>query len=256
MKMSTRTLCAGLLASLAALSMVGCGTKPIKEGEPIEPAFPADRILAQGVIYPIDVEDPWEGFNRTMYRFNYHFDRIIFLPAVRGYQAVTPDLAEKGIHNFFNNVGDITNLYNSILQAEGGKALETAARLVWNTTAGLLGFIDVASEMDLTRHNEDFGQTMGVWGFTPGPYLVLPIFGPSSARDGIGLGVDWVATDTIRRQFYNPDPWGWESLTWMALEAIDTRANVAFRYYETGSAFEYEMVRMLYTAKREIEVAN
>ena len=122
MRTTMRASRAGLLALLAALSMFGCSTAPIKEGEPIEPSFPADRILPQGVVYPIDVEDPWEGFNRTMYRFNYHFDRFIFLPAVRGYQAVTPDLAQTGIHNFFNNVGDITNLYNSILQGQGGKA--------------------------------------------------------------------------------------------------------------------------------------
>ena len=250
-----RTARAGLLASLVASSVAGCSTAPIQEGdEVIEPAFPADRVLQEGVTYAGDVRDPWEGFNRTMYRFNYHFDRFVLLPAVRGYQAVLPDVAEQGIHNAFNNLRDVVTLYNSILQAKGTGSLETGARVFWNTTVGLLGFIDVASAMDITRLNEDFGQTLGRWGLEPGPYLVLPIFGPSSVRDGVGLGVDWYVGTEIRNQALDLEIW--QQLTWTAIYAIDTRANIPFRYFGTGSAFEYEMVRLLYTTKREIEVQN
>ncbi len=246
----------GLFVVLVALSMSGCSTAPIQEGDPVEPVFPADRILEDDIRYTIEVYDPWEGFNRTMYRFNYHFDRFVFLPVVSGYQAVLPDVAQTGLHNFWNNIGEIKTFYNSILQAQGTKALETAARFFWNSTAGLLGFIDVASRMDITRHQEDFGQTLGRWGLGPGPYLVLPIAGPSSLRDGVGLGADWFIMSQIRKQFWEPDTFSWENLAWVGLQAIDKRANIPFRYFETGSAFEYEMVRMLNTAKRRIEVEN
>lgn len=252
-----RALRAGLLAPLAALSMFGCSTAPIQESEPlIEPVFPADRVLGENVTYAIDIYDPWQGFNRTMYRFNYRFDQYIFLPAVRGYQAVLPDVAEKGVHNFWNNLEDVVTIFNSVLQLKGTKALETSARFVWNSTAGLLGFLDVASHMEIPRHDEDFGQTLGRWGVGPGPYLVLPILGPSSVRDGVGLGVDFYVGLEFRNQFFELQAWSPEALAWTAIYAIDRRAHIPFRYYETGSAFEYEMVRMLYNTKRDIEVQN
>ena len=135
-----------------------------------------------------EIPDPWEGFNRTMYRFNYRFDKYIFLPAVRVYEAVLPDFAEQGIHNFFNNIRDITTLINSVLQLSADKSAITTQRLMWNTTVGLLGLVDVASKMELPRQQEDFGQTLGHWGVGTGPYLVLPIDGPSNVRDTTGLG--------------------------------------------------------------------
>jgi len=148
------------------------------------------------------------------------------------------------------------SVFNSVVQLKGTKALESGARVVWNSTAGLLGFIDVASGMEIPRHREDFGQTLGRWGVGPGPYLVLPILGPSSVRDGVGLGVDFYVGLTFRNQFFELEAWSPESLAWTGVYAIDRRANIPFRYYETGSAFEYEMVRMLYATKRDIEVQN
>ncbi len=254
MEKPVRTFRASLLASLAVLYIAGCSTATVREGdEDIEPAFTADRILQEDVLLAIeDPYDPWEGFNRTMYRFNYHFDRYVFLPAVRGYQAVLPDVAETGIHNFFNNFRDIRTLYNSILQAKGRKTLETTSRILWNSSVGLLGFVDVASHMDLPRQEEDFGQTLGRWGVGPGPYLVLPLLGPSSLRDGIGTGVDIFAMGLIRDQIIDLEIW--QRVVWGVVDAIDTRANIPFRYFETGSAFEYEMVRMLWSTTRELEV--
>ena len=127
--------------------------------------------------------------------------------------------------------------------------------MVWNSTLGLLGLIDVASGlMDIPRPNEDFGQTLGYWGLGSGPYLVLPILGPSSLRDGVGLGVDTFAMSTLRDEALGMKTW--EEWTWDILNGIDTRANTEFRYFETGSPFEYEMVRWLFTTKREVEINN
>jgi phospholipid-binding lipoprotein MlaA len=232
--------------------LAGCSTAPVQKGEIIEPIFPADRILQEGVVYQGEAitSDPFEGFNRTMYRFNYHFDRYVFLPAVRTYQAITPDIVEKGIHNFFRNLQDITTLINSILQLNLEKTLNTTTRLALNSTVGLLGFIEIAD--DVPRSDEDFGQTLGYWGVGPGPYLVLPILGPSSVRDGVGYGVDYLARSEIRDQLTDFETW--QDWTIDILWSLDIRANTAFRYYETGSPFEYELVRMLWTTKRQLDV--
>ncbi len=245
-----------LWALTAALTLGGCSTKPVQvgEGEIIEPVYPTERVLKEDIDYVAEVYDPWTGFNRTMYRFNYQFDRFVFLPAVTGYQWVTPELGQTGINNFFNNWRDVTTFINYILQLEGDLALETFSRVAWNTTAGLLGFIDVASGMDLSRHEEDFGQTLGVWGLGPGPYLVLPILGPSSLRDGIGKGVDMYTIGLIRHAILDPEVY--QQVIWGVLDAVDTRANIPFRYFETGTPFEYETVRLLYTTKREIEIGK
>ena len=255
-----------LLAPLAALLLGACSTAPVQQGETIiEPAFPADRVLSgyqepealseeveeEEVTYLSDeVYDPWEGFNRTMYRFNYRFDKYVFLPAVSAYETVTPDFMEQGIHNFFRNLQDITTLINSILQLSPEKTLNTSTRLVINSTVGLLGFINVAS--DVPRSDEDFGQTLGYWGAGTGPYLVLPILGPSNVRDGIGSGVDWLAYNEIRAR--TTDMETWQEWTMDILKALDLRAHTAFRYYETGSPFEYEWVRLLYTTKRKLDI--
>jgi phospholipid-binding lipoprotein MlaA len=255
-----------LLTLLAALLLGACSTAPVQQGETvIEPAFSTERVLGgyqqpealgeeveeEEVTYLSDeVYDPWEGFNRTMYRFNYRFDKYVFLPAVSAYQTVTPDFMEQGIHNFFRNLQDITTLINSILQLSPEKTLNTTTRLVINSTAGLFGFINVAN--DVPRSDEDFGQTLGYWGLDTGPYLVLPILGPSNVRDGVGTGVDWLAYNGIRRR--TTDMETWQEWTMDILKALDLRAHTAFRYYETGSPFEYDWVRLLYTTKRKLDI--
>ena len=244
-----------VLLLITTLLLGACSTAPVVEPEgalPDDPRFAPDRVLDQDAVSESDaaISDPWQGFNRTMYRFNYRFDKYVFLPAVRGYRAVTPDFMEHGIHNFFQNIRDITTLYNSILQLSPEKTANTVMRLVINSTVGLLGFIDVAS--DVPRSDEDFGQTLGYWGVGSGPYLVLPILGPSSVRDGLGTLTDRIVFSEIRDAAL--DLKVWQEWTWDILNAIDTRAHVAFRYYETGSPFEYEWVRLLYTTKRELDI--
>ncbi|MGD8614245.1 MAG: VacJ family lipoprotein [Gammaproteobacteria bacterium] len=240
------------VALIVVLTLTGCSTAPKQKGEIIEPVFPADRILQEGVVYEGEriISDPLEGLNRRIYRFNYYFDRYLFLPAVRTYKAVTPDIVETGFHNFFRNLQDVTTLINSILQLSPEKTLHTLTRLSLNSTVGLLGFIEIAD--DVPRSDEDFGQTLGHWGVGTGPYLVLPILGPSSLRDGVGYGVDWAVRTALWDAATDFETWQDWAIT--ILWGIDVRAHVAFRYYETGSPFEYELVRMLWTTKRQLDV--
>lgn len=241
-------------ALLAVILLAGCSTTPTtKQGEePKEPIFPASRLLSPDVKSPIDVYDPWEGFNRGMYEFNYGFDKYIFLPLVGGYQTVTPEIAQQGVHNFFNNLLDLKTLINQLFQLKGGPTLETFSRMGWNTTLGVLGLIDVASTFDIPRYQEDFGQTLGHYGIGSGPYLVLPLLGPSNVRDGAGFVVDSMILSAIDPLRLEGRPQ--RQIVYYGLNAIDQRAHIDFRYHQTGSLFEYDLVRMLYQTKRKLEI--
>lgn len=203
-----------------------------------------------------EVADPWEGFNRSMYRFNFYFDKYLFLPVVNSYEFITPVFVQERISNFYNNLTEVRNLGNSLLQLKGGEAATTLGRFATNTTLGVGGLFDPATGFGLERHDEDFGNTLGFWGAGSGPYLVLPLFGPSSLRDAGGLAVD----RGINYGIYTAiDPFGntGNSFTIASgittLEAIDARHQQSFRYYESGYPFEYYMVRFFYHEKREIE---
>jgi phospholipid-binding lipoprotein MlaA len=219
-----------------------------------EPVFTAERVL------PADAEarsasavyDPWAGMNRRIYNFNYHFDRYIFLPTVRGYQNVTPDFAETGVSNFFDNLRDVNTFLNSVLQLAPKKSAQSLGRVAVNTTVGLLGLIDAATFFGIPRPEEDFGQTLGRWGAGPGPYLMVPVLGPSSLRDGIGLIPDTMVNSYLKEEIFGEDG----AMIASVVDAVSTRSNVKFRYYETGSAFEYETVRWLWTTKRELDIAK
>ncbi len=239
---------------LLSLLMTGCSSVPqIQENE-----TPPRRTLASVEVEgeaTIDQYDPLEGFNRGVYRFNAWFDKYVFLPAAGAYKYVTPDFVETGVHNFMQNVGDLGNLINSALQLKGKQSLVTAGRLITNTTIGVLGLWDPATKFGMERHEEDFGQTLGYYGVGPGPYLVLPIFGPSSLRDGAGLAVDGYAFTEIDPLLFDKNNDSWE-YTYYALLGLDTRTHTGFRYYQTGSPFEYELVRLLYLKEREIRIAR
>lgn len=136
--------------------------------------------------------DPWEGFNRAMFAFNNTMDGYVLKPVAKGYKAVTPDFAERGVSNFFGNLLEIRNVLNDVLQWKWGQAGNDTGRFLINTTVGIGGIFDVARHMKLAKSDgEDFGQTLAVWGLDSGPYLVLPFLGPSTLRDGAGLPVDW-----------------------------------------------------------------
>jgi phospholipid-binding lipoprotein MlaA len=240
---------------IAVFSMAACSSGPALQMDDYpEPVFTAERVL------PKDIEsrdatvvyDPWEGMNQRIYNFNYHFDRYIFLPTVRGYQRVTPDFAEAGVSNFFDNLRDVNTFLNSVLQLSGTKSAQSLGRVAVNTTVGLLGLIDAATFFGIPRPEEDFGQTMGYWGAGPGPYLMLPVIGPSSLRDGIGLIPDTMVNSYLKDKIFSDD----YTLAVSVLDAVQTRSRVSFRYYETGSAFEYSTVRWLWSTKRELDIAK
>ena len=133
--------------------------------------------------------DPFEGVNRAVFSFNDGLDKALVKPVATAYKAVVPEPARQCVGNVFANVNDIFVSINSLLQGTVGDAVSDACRVLINTTVGIGGCFDVASKMGLEKHNRDFGQTLGKWGFTPGPYLVLPVLGPSNFRDGIGTGL-------------------------------------------------------------------
>jgi phospholipid-binding lipoprotein MlaA len=146
---------------------------------------------------PPNPDDPLERYNRAMFAFNETLDKAIVKPVAKGYNWIMPDFLNTGVTNFFSNIDDVVVFFNSLLQLKFQEAVSTSARIVWNTTIGLLGFIDVATHMDLPKYNEDFGQTLAFWGVDSGPYFVLPFLGPSTVRDGLSVPVDWVLFDPV-----------------------------------------------------------
>ena len=180
---------------------------------------------------------------------------------MKGYALITPDFLEDRITSFFKNLREITNLTNSILQFKGNSAAKTTGRIVINTTIGLGGLFDPATHFGIHRVNEDFGQTLGFYGVGHGPYLVLPILGPSNIRDTTGLVVDSVVYSVMINELIDEADMkkSEEDLLTVGLtvlSAIDTRYRTPFLYYETGSPFEYELVRKLYTMQREFLIAE
>ncbi len=195
-----------------------------------EPQKPVSKIVKSDARYAIDIYDPWEGFNRTMYNFNAQLDDYVFLPVVSGYEAVMPDYVEDRISNFFSNIDDIRNLLNALLQLKPEVTLRTAGRFLVNSTVGLGGLWDHATGWGLPQQTEDFGQTLGHYGVGNGQYVVLPIFGPSNLRDTSGFAVDKVA-----QYFYlyvpvnlnNTPEFG---LPYSFMNSIDSRHKISFRY--------------------------
>lgn len=136
------------------------------------------------------ISDPFEGFNRAVFAFNEGVDRALLEPLARGYRAATPKVLRTGVSNALHNLRSPVIFANDVLQGNPARAGTTAARFVLNSTLGVAGLLDVGARMGLERHDEDFGQTMAVWGIGPGPYLVLPLLGPSTLRDALGRPVD------------------------------------------------------------------
>lgn len=252
----------GLMLLTMFIVLAGCGTAPVRKEPEIPAKRPVSEYVKPGVTYTIDAYDPWEPMNRRIYNFNAIFDEYVFLPVVRTYEFVLPGFVQTGISNFYKNLTEVTNLMNSLLQFKFEKAVNTFGRMCINTTVGLGGLIDVATLNDgIHREDEDFGQTLGFYGLGPGPYLVLPILGPSDLRDTAGLVVDTVVYSLMVRQLIELTGMGSPeddivnySLT--AIYAIDKRHNESFRYFMTGSPFEYDLVRRLYLLKREFLIDN
>ena len=135
-------------------------------------------------------KDPFESFNRNVFQFNETVDKAVVKPVAKGYNTVVPQAAKMMLSSFFSNLNDVVVTVNDLLQFKLVNALSDTGRVVVNTTFGVFGVADVATAIGLKKHNEDFGQTLGYWGIGSGPYLVLPLFGPSSVRDSVGLYAD------------------------------------------------------------------
>lgn len=134
--------------------------------------------------------DPWESTNRMIFAFNETLDKYILRPVAKGYDFVMPDAAQRGVGNFISNIYEFNSVFNSLLQGRLEGAAQSGGRLLVNTTLGILGFFDVATAMGIEPNFSDFGQTLAVWGVEPGPFVMLPVFGPRTVRSGVGYFVD------------------------------------------------------------------
>jgi phospholipid-binding lipoprotein MlaA len=193
-----------------------------------------------------DPRDPWQPYNRAMFKFNTDFDNAFLKPAAQGYQYITPEPLNRGITNFFNNIADVTSAVNNTLQFKLSRAGSDVGRVVVNTTAGIAGFFDVATNIGIPSYKEDFGQTLGYWGFGAGPFFVLPILGPSSVRDTVGLAGD-VVVDPLFNLKEDEVYWGL-----VVLRAIDKRAGLlaAGDLVDEAALDRYAFVRDAYLQRR------
>ena len=214
-------------ASVAAVCLGGCATGP--QANPV---------------------DPWEPFNRGVSRFNDTVDDAVMRPVAVAYEKVIPQLVRTGVTNFFNNLTDVWSFANSVMQLRGEQSAQTFMRVNVNTFFGLGGLLDVASEAGIERHREDFGQTLGRYGVGPGPYLVLPILGPSTLRDTAALPVDYygglisnVNDIPVRNSLY-------------AMRLVDARAQLLpiDRLLRDAALDRYTLTRDVFLQRRRNEV--
>jgi phospholipid-binding lipoprotein MlaA len=197
-----------------------------------------------------DPRDPLETYNRGMHRFNTEIDDAVLKPVAKGYQAITPEPLDRGITNFFNNIADVNSAVNNLLQFKLSRFGSDVGRLAMNSTVGILGFFDVATNMGLPSYKEDFGQTLGYWGAEPSPYLVLPLLGPSTLRDTVGKVGD-IAVDPFFSVEKNTIYWGF-----IALRVVDTRADLlqATKILEQAAVDPYTFMRDAYLQRRRNQI--
>jgi phospholipid-binding lipoprotein MlaA len=197
-----------------------------------------------------DPRDPLEPYNRAVFKFNTDFDNAFIKPAAKGYKYVTPEPVDRGITNFFNNIDDITSAVNNLLQFKLSRFGTDLGRLAVNSTVGLLGVLDVATNMGLPSYKEDFDQTLGYWGFGPGPFFVIPILGPSSIRGVVGWVGD-IYTDPLFSEARKEIYWGA-----IALRVIDRRADLlkATDILEEAAMDPYSFTRDAYLQRRRSKV--
>jgi phospholipid-binding lipoprotein MlaA len=194
--------------------------------------------------------DPFEPLNRGTSQFNEGLDAMVLRPVATGYRAVVPPLVRTGVSNFFGNLSDVWSFVNSALQFKLQNAAENFMRVNINTFFGLGGILDIASEFNIERHKEDFGQTLGRWGMPPGPYLVLPFFGPSTLRDTLALPIDWRGDPLLYLKPY-------EHRNFLYLvRAIDARSNLLRigGVIDQAALDKYSFTRDAYLQKRQADI--
>ena len=258
----------GLTIGLAAI-LAGCAAEPPSSRFSTPTRTLADIVDQPGPVTstssqvlgtqmnPIAVYDPFEATNRAVFKFNAQFDRYVFIPVVDAYTAVTPRFARDRVSNVILNFQEIITFGNSLLQWKVDKAVGAYFRFILNSTIGLFGMFDPAAGIGIPRRPEDFGQTLGVWGVKDGPYIVLPFLGPSNARDTTGVAVDLTAEFALLQQLPSDvrNNLLYDVFTW-GLWPIDARYRQPFRYHQTGSPFEYDLVRYFITQQRRLEIGR
>jgi phospholipid-binding lipoprotein MlaA len=216
-------------ALVAALLFTGCATIQQARGGP------GQKL------------DPWENWNRKVFAFNERLDEYVLKPVATAYANVVPQPVRRGVDNFFANVADAWSAVNNVLQGKGQPAFEDVVRFTTNSFFGIGGVFDVASEIGIPRHKEDFGQTLGVWGFGAGAYIVWPVLGPSSVRDSFGLPLDLY--------YASPSHWindGRTQVGLTALQIVNTRANLlgASQVLDDIALDKYTFLRDAYLQRR------
>lgn len=226
--MKSFSLSKGLFVVCALLLLSGCAT--------MDPGLPSD---------------PLEPLNRKVDVFNQEFDKYLAKPVAKGYRAVTPDPLDRGVTNFFNNLADIPSAANNLFQLKPTRAISDIGRICINTTIGLLGLFDVASDMGIPSYKEDLGQTLGYWGVGDTPYLIIPFYGPSTLRDFIGQVGDY---------FLNPVGYTSQGVRWglTALNIVDKRADLleAGDVLDEAAVDRYSFMREFYLQKRKSAIED
>jgi phospholipid-binding lipoprotein MlaA len=233
---------AAFAAAAATASAATSETGRATAQEAVPPVTPADAPSMY-------TYDPWERLNRFTYRFNARFDEAVFLPVSNAYRRI-PSPIRSGVHNFFGNLSEVDSVVNYGLQWRLKLGVRSLGRFVINSTVGIGGLLDVAAKLKLPAAPTGLSTTLAEWGMHPGPYLVIPLLGPSTLRDGLGFLGDYGISYGIDVANLYRGNVSWALGT---VNAVDQRSNVSFRYYSTGSPFEYENVRFLYVRKRLIE---
>jgi len=192
--------------------------------------------------------DPWEGYNRKVFAFNQGLDKVA-RPIAVGYDKIMPDPAQRGVGNFFRNLDAPVTYVNQVLQGKFRQSVSTIGRFLVNSTIGILGFFDVATEMGIPFYNEDLGQTLATWGYEDSRYLMFPFFGPSTFRDGTGSVIDTFYSP-VGQVFHGSNRWG----LWI-VRGIDTRARYLDQDAELNSAYDpYVLMRDVWWQNRQYQI--
>lgn len=226
--MKRRGLLTGLLPGLL-LVLSGCASQPVTLTDP--------------------ERDPWEAYNRQIHSFNMAVDEAVAQPVARGYDAIMPDAPQRGVRNFFRNLSYPVTFLNLILQGKFEDSLTATGRFLMNSTVGVLGFFDVATKVDIPQYNEDFGQTLAVWGWKDSRYLVMPLFGPYTARDFLGRSFYgyFHPISYVAREYNNYIP--------LVVDLITLRAELLPFQAELDAANDpYVLVRDVYLQRREYDI--
>lgn len=234
--------------ALACVALLGCSTLSADTG--------AEESGDPNTVNVEDVNDPFETVNRAFFAINLAIDKAVLRPLAMGYDAVMPEFAQDGIRNVLDNLDAPVVLANDLLQGEMSRASTTLGRFAINSTLGLGGLFDVAEEMGLPQHSEDFGQTLAVWGVGEGPYLVVPLLGPAPPRDLAGRFVD-MTFDPFNYVNYGRDL-RWVPLLRSTVSLIDSRARLltALDEIERTSIDHYVAIRSIYRQARESAISN